>query len=142
MVQSGYQPQDAARLPTRYCFIIRHGERADRAPQYRAEYANHPDAFLTPLGHQQARETGVFLMNELQKIEMQEGRSFDQVLVKTSPFVRCLATCARICKEIGVEQVKVDYNFCELMSEYLYTKNPVPHIELRKKNPADLNQDY
>lgn len=56
--------------------------------------------------------------------------------------MRCLATTARICKELGVEQVTVDYNFCDLMSEYLYSKNPVPNIELRKKSAADLNKEY
>lgn len=59
------EKNDGELRPTRYCFVIRHGERADRAPAFRAEYANHPDAFLTPLGHEQAKETGIFLKAEL-----------------------------------------------------------------------------
>lgn len=51
----------AATTTTRYCFVIRHGERADRAPETAAEYEGHPDAFLTAKGHQQAAETGSWL---------------------------------------------------------------------------------
>ena len=99
---------------TRYCFIVRHGERADHAPETQEEYKDHPDAYLTPRGHQQATETGQFIAGELKRIEAEEGRTFDEVLLKVSPFVRTMATGARICKELGVVNATVDYNFCEL----------------------------
>ena len=35
----------------RFCFVVRHGERADLAAATRAQYKGHPDAYLTPIGH-------------------------------------------------------------------------------------------
>ena len=52
-----------------------------------------------------------------------------------------MATCARISKELGGIQrpVAIDYNFCEFLSDYLYSKNPLPKIELRNKQLPELN---
>ena len=127
---------------TRYCFIVRHGERADHASQTKAQYQGHPDAYLTPLGHTQATESGQFIKAEMQRIEQQEGRAFDAVYVKTSPFIRCMATCARICKQLGSQQVAIDYNFAEFLSDYLYSKNPIPKLELRNKPLGELNTEF
>ena len=52
----------------RYCFVIRHGQRADQSKQYLQEYKGHPDAFLTSKGHSQATETGNFLASYLKNI--------------------------------------------------------------------------
>ena len=43
--------EEQATGAVRYCFIVRHGERADLAEETKAEWAGHPDAFLTPRGH-------------------------------------------------------------------------------------------
>ena len=53
-----------------------------------------------------------------------------------------MATCARICKEVGPTKVAIDYNFCEFLSEYLYSKNPIPKLEIRNKSKVDLNTEY
>ena len=42
----------------RYCFVIRHGQRADQSKEFLHKYRGHPDAFLTKKGHAQAAETG------------------------------------------------------------------------------------
>ena len=88
---------------TRYCFIIRHGERADKSndPIVRAQYATHPDPILTPTGWEQARETGAFLREELDRIEQLEGRNFDEVRILASPFERTISTCAEVSRGIG-----------------------------------------
>ena len=53
-----------------------------------------------------------------------------------------MATCARICNEIGVNTVAIDYSFCEFLSEYNYSKNPMPKLELRNKDLSTLNSEY
>lgn len=55
-----------------------------------------------------------------------------------------MATCARVCKELGSEhrQVAIDYNFCEFLSDYLYSKNPMAKLEIRNKQLSDLNTEY
>ena len=53
-----------------------------------------------------------------------------------------MATCARICKQIDVQQVAIDYNFAEYLSDYLYSKNPIPKLELRNKPLAELNTEF
>ena len=53
-----------------------------------------------------------------------------------------MATCARICNEIGVNTVAIDYSFCEFLSEYNYSKNPMPKLELRNKPLSTLNSEY
>lgn len=133
----GNQPMN-----TRYCFIVRHGERADHAPETKEEYKGHPDAYLTPRGHKQATETGQFLATELQRIAAEEGRAFDEIVVKVSPFVRTMATSARICKEIGVQNVAIDYNFCELLATFLYSEDPIVRLSVRKQDASSLNQEF
>ena len=141
MVENG--PSATQPATTRYCFIIRHGERADFAPETAEEYRGHPDAYLTPRGHKQATETGEFLVSELARIEAEEGRSFDEITVKCSPFVRCMATSARICKQINIERVEIDYNYCEWLTADLYPNdNPMPHLSIRNKDAVTLNTEF
>ena len=79
---------------------------------------------------------------ELARIEAEEGRTFDEIVVKASPFVRTMATCARICKQINIENVAIDYDYCEWLSEYLYTVNPMPLLSMRNKDAATLNTEF
>ena len=60
-------------------------------------FVNNPDPILTKLGHTQASETGQFLKQQLSEIEAQEGRKFDRIVVNSSPFIRTIASSARVC---------------------------------------------
>ena len=62
------------------------------------KYKGHPDAFLTKKGHAQATETGRFLKTYLANIEKREGRKFDKIILKSSPFIRSVATATSIGK--------------------------------------------
>ena len=62
-----------------------------------------PDTMLTQLGHTQAIETGQFLSKYLKEIEEREGKKFGHIIVNSSPFIRTVATGARICKKLGIE---------------------------------------
>jgi len=80
----------------RYCFLVRHGERGDHSsdPAEVEAYAGHPDPILTALGHQQAIETGAYIKSEIERIQQLEGRTFDEIKVTCSPFLRTVSTCA------------------------------------------------
>ena len=114
---------------TRYCFIVRHGERADNSVYYRAQIKNWTDPMLTPTGHAQASETGKFLRTQLEQLAVQEDRPFSSILLKTSPFIRVMATAARISKELSIAQVDIDYTFCEFLSTTMFGSNPIPNLE-------------
>ena len=73
-----------------YLYIIRHGDRWDYENKEWSKSSPRPgDPPLSQLGHQQARETGLFL-NELL---VQDGiTSVDDITWLSSPFLRCLQT--------------------------------------------------
>ena len=122
--------------------MVRHGQRGDQCPKLAAQYAGHPDPILTKIGHQQAIETGDYLVQRFKQIEETEGKAIDQVIVKSSPFIRTMATCARICTQIKIDEVDLDYHYCEWLSTYLYSKNPIPKLEVRKKNGPELDEEF
>ena len=124
----------------RYVFVVRHGERADQAPETRDEWRGHPDAFLVPRGHQQAAETAAWLKSELQQIETTEGRSIDQVFLSCSPFERCMATSSKVGAALGITDIPINYRYCEFMATFLYNENPVPKLGLRVKGVEALKE--
>ena len=125
--------QDNQRLTTRYCFLVRHGERADQASETAEEYRNYPDPYLTQRGHQQAIETGQWLKGELAKIEQSEGRPIDKITLSTSPFERCISTCAKLGEALNIFEVDINYRYCELLAQSMYTENPMPLLHIRTK---------
>ena len=78
----------------------------------------------------------------MDKIADQEGRKFDQIMIKASPFVRTMATAARIGKELSITKVALDWCFCEILATFLYKSNPLPNMEVRKKSAEDLDKEY
>jgi len=106
---------------TRLYILVRHGQRADHLPHLYPQYIGHPDAILTPLGHQQAYETGIFLKDILPAFEQKQSKYFDKLIVETSPFVRTLATTARICEAINFkDHVGLNYRYSEWLAPHLY----------------------
>lgn len=53
-----------------------------------------------------------------------------------------MATTARICKQINIESVSIDYNYCEWLADFLYSDNPVPHLSIRNKDSVTLNTEF
>ena len=124
----------------RYCFVIRHGERGDKSPddEILAANAGIPDPILTQTGHKQAQETGVFMRQEIAKIEESEGRKFDKIAIRVSPFQRTVSTCAEVANELGIKDVKIDYAYVEFMKQELYPDgDPLPNLEVRKLGSID-----
>lgn len=53
-----------------------------------------------------------------------------------------MATCARICTQIGVEKVDLDYDYCEWLANFLYTEDPTPDIFIKKKTKQELDNEF
>jgi len=105
---------------------IRHGERADHALHLKIEFPIKFDPPLTPLGLQQAKETGEYLLGYL------KTHKFDEVRLDASPFLRTLMTAAGIAKVLGLPKIFVNHNFCEWMDMMFFDKNPLPEIMSRR----------
>ena len=95
-------------------FLVRHGERLDHAlPHWAAHAARPHDSPLTPQGLEQARLAGEYIRQRLGEIARDSG--VDDVIVRTSPLVRCVQTASRLVAGLGNEQhpVQVDHVLCE-----------------------------
>jgi broad specificity phosphatase PhoE len=70
--------------------FIRHGERADMAPEKNVQYDVKCDAPLTPLGVTQVEETGLYLKKYI------EDNKFEEVVIEASPFIRTIQSAILI----------------------------------------------
>ena len=100
-----------------HLFFVRHGERADRAEEVKMEYPESQDPPLTPLGVQQAEETGRFFKGYLERHPY-----LDRVVLETSPFMRTMQTAAGIGRVLGIPKMKINYTYCEWMSGRLFNE--------------------
>ena len=92
--------------PSFLCLIfMRHGERADcvakveGAPQVYESTTAH-DPALTAVGLTQADEAGVHFKKRIAEVQRLYGVTFDEILVESSPFLRCLQTASKVAKQL------------------------------------------
>lgn len=62
---------------------------------------NEIDPPITVRGLTQAANTGKFLKKYFSDYDMK----FDQVVIKTSPFIRTIMTATQIAKELGISKI-------------------------------------
>ena len=101
-------------------FVLRHGERADRAPGYRQPKTMLPhDPPLTTLGVRQAEASAT-------RIQRLVPRDFS-VHIVSSPFYRCLMTAAELAKRFSVP-VHVQEGFGEWLYAGDFTESPMDNL--------------
>ena len=61
-----------------------------------------------------ADHTGIWLKDFMD----QNGIQPEEVLIKSSPMVRCLQTAASIAVKAGVKEIHTDFRFIELLTDY------------------------
>ena len=116
--------------------FIRHGERADLAPEKNVEYDVKCDPPLTPLGVTQVEETGHYLKRYV------EQHKFDEVVIECSPFIRTVQTATILAKTMGHTKVTLKYDYHEWMHPAFYDENPMPQLYVRNKKPEDIKKVF
>ena len=63
--------------------------------------------------------------------------------MNVSPFQRTVSTSAEICKQLNINEAKIDYTYCETLAEWIYPDgDPMPHLEIRKMDSEAFNRKY
>ena len=119
-----------------HLFYIRHGERADHAKHLNIEYPVKTDPPLTPLGVQQATETGYFFKKYL------TTHKFDEVKIECSPYIRTMMTGAAIARVLEIPVLTINHGFCEWMSEMFFDENILPKLMTRTTPRDVIVRDY
>ena len=121
---------------TKPCQIlfIRHGERADLAPEKDVKYDVKSDPPLTPLGVTQVEETGHYLKRYV------EQHGFDEIVIECSPFIRTVQTAAIIAKAIGKSKVRVLYKYHEWLHPAFYDSSPMHELYLRNLGKEEIKK--
>lgn len=123
-----------------YLYIIRHGDRWDyENPSWSSSRPGDPP--LSPLGHQQARQTGIFLHKLLQ----QDGIAPRDITWLSSPFVRCLQTSTDMLNAMpGMEQIRIlpEYSVFEWDGKGKGWHASLPPLEERRHYFPRLDLDH
>ena len=56
--------------------------------------------------------------------------SFDQIIVRSSPFIRTVMTASNIAEQLGVKSVQIDSHLGEHLDEMMFPTNPIPVLEI------------
>ena len=78
----------------------------------------------------------------VKELESEQGKKFDKIILQTSPFVRCMATAARIAKPLKLRSVQINYRMSEWQVGCYNKDNPMTHLEFKSKSAACLNRKY
>jgi len=95
------------------------------------------DPPLTYRGIDQSLLTGKFLKQYFEDTNM----TFTKIIIKSSPFLRCIMTASGIAQDLFEDtqnvQIKIDSHLAELLDDKMYKENPIPKLEiLQCKTPA------
>ncbi|CDW81880.1 UNKNOWN [Stylonychia lemnae] len=122
-------------------YLIRHGERADQVENNNKLIEFDHDTPLTDNGFIQAQKTGLYLRSIIAK-EQEENRPFDQIIIESSPFLRCLQTAQGIASQIDICDIKVNLGYREWLSQQLFEYNPMGHLFIDQKSKAELSNEF
>lgn len=130
---------------------MRHGERMDKTyGMERLKTAFRScDPPITTEGQNQAFATGMMIVAYKFQIEhrLNQGRPFDRIVIESSPFIRTMQTCAKVCKALHIDSFRINYELCEHLEPRMrYGEDPIPALTIRQfKAPGDkeaFRRDY
>ena len=130
--------------PQQHLYIIRHGDRWDyENPEWNKTSPRVGDPPLSALGHNQAREVGLFL-NDL---FIKDGLTANDITWMSSPFLRCLQTSdnalnAMIIKEARSIRILPEYSVFEWDGKGGTWHASLPPLDERRHYFARLDTDY
>ena len=53
-----------------------------------------------------------------------------------------MASAGRVCKELGLAKAEQSYLMCELLQSAVYSSNPLPDLEYKKKSASKLDKEF
>eukprot|EP00934_Nitzschia_sp_Nitz4_P004404 Nitzschia sp. Nitz4//scaffold64_size103689//70026//71041//NITZ4_004442-RA/size103689-snap-gene-0.130-mRNA-1//-1//CDS//3329556148//4394//frame0 len=128
-----------------YIFVVRHGDRWDYAnPSWKNLPASRKgDSPLSPLGHQQARQVGIFLDQWFHE----RNFTVDQLTWLSSPFLRCLQTSTEALNamhQVDASQVPIrpEYAIFEWDGKGGEWHADLPSLEERKHYFPRIDMEY
>ena len=94
------------------------------------------DPPLTPLGLQQAHETGIYLKTFL------ESNGYTKIIIQSSPYLRCLQTAKESAKILGIPTIEVNYMLSEWMKSTFFESNPIETLLIRNRDKKYIIEKY
>ena len=75
---------------------------------------------------------------------LNQGLPFDEVVIESSPFLRCMMTCAQVCKAMHVKRFRINYLFAEHLDEALKFggQNPIPRLTMKLLETPEQKQEF
>jgi broad specificity phosphatase PhoE len=124
-----------------YLFLIRHGDRWDYSyPEWtKLPTSRCGDSPLSPLGHQQSIQVGLFLKSYLEARRMNKD-----IIWMSSPFLRCLQTSDNALNAMNIDNVKIlpEYSIFEWDGHDGEWHKDLPTLIERKQYFPRLDLDY
>ncbi|TNV76018.1 hypothetical protein FGO68_gene2757 [Halteria grandinella] len=135
-VQKSQGVPDPTGKGTCQVIFIRHGERADLAPEKGVAYDVKNDPPLTDLGIKQAQHTGQWLRNYIME------QKFDEIVIECSPFIRTMQTASHIAQSIKHPCVTVKYQYSEWLYPIFYHTNPILELYVRNRPAEEIQKTF
>ena len=89
------------------------------------------------MGVQQAHKCGQYLR------EYMKSNDYTCVILESSPFLRCMETAAAIAKEIGIDEINVNYRYSEwLKKKFFPYGSPIPGLIINNSLEADFIKEW
>lgn len=122
-----------------FCFLVRHGERADSKPEFRSTYEISFDPCLTPTGIKQASTASKFFIPYLEKFEKKN------IYIYSSPLLRTMQTASEIIIGLGLKdthKIRLTSYLIEELCEFHFPVDPILNCLLVKKAHNVIKDQY
>lgn len=65
---------------------------------------------------------------------------FDQIVIETSPFMRCIQTACLIAEKLGVKEIKINYLSSEIQTKNHFDECPIKILEFSKLSEEEKSK--
>ena len=94
---------------------------------------------MTNRGLEQATQAGNHFKASIHAVEQKYGIKFDEVIIETSPFLRCLQTASCIASVLSIPKIHVNYRISESLYDTAFDDcNIFDELEVKTKDRVAL----
>ena len=113
--------------------------------RFKSEWKKH-DPPITDDGKKHALFVGTVSVGYKLQLEhmLNSGEPFDEIVIESSPFLRCMMTCAQVCKAMCIKQFRLNYMFSEHLEAKLKFggQSPIPALTSRILDTPEKRQNF